>query len=150
MEYIEAPEKYSKSLNLKSVFLAGGITDCPDWQSEIVKLLNDIDVALLNPRRKNFPINNPNASRGQIKWEFDHLRKADIILFWFPAESVCPIALYELGAWCMTNKPISLGMAAGYQRKIDIQEQLALVRPEIKIVYALDKLAEQTTNLIKR
>jgi hypothetical protein len=48
---------------------------------------------------KNFSMNDPTASKDQIQWEFEHLRKADTILFWFPKESICPIALYELGAW---------------------------------------------------
>lgn len=43
MIYIEAPnENYSienETENTK-VFLAGGITNCPDWQSEIVEILS--------------------------------------------------------------------------------------------------------------
>jgi hypothetical protein len=36
---------------LPAVFLAGGITGCPDWQAELVRMLADVPVALLNPRR---------------------------------------------------------------------------------------------------
>ena len=35
---IEAPKKYF-SKDLTSLFLAGGITNCPDWQSELIKYL---------------------------------------------------------------------------------------------------------------
>ena len=142
MEYIESPDYYSKTEEM-AVFLAGGITDCPDWQSEMVTLLKDIHVVLLNPRRKDFPIDDPNASKEQIRWEFEHLRKADVIIFWFPKESICPIALYELGAWCMTYKPIFIGVDTSYQRRVDIEEQTSLVRPEIQIVYSLNELAQQ-------
>ncbi|WP_443041424.1 nucleoside 2-deoxyribosyltransferase domain-containing protein [Streptomyces sp. B21-083] len=38
------------------------------------------------------------AAREQTAWEYEHLRIADVILFWFRAEAVQPIALYELGA----------------------------------------------------
>lgn len=59
MEYFEAPGTIRTSL--PSVFLAGGITDCPDWQDEATRLFADMDVAVLNPRRENFPIHDPNA-----------------------------------------------------------------------------------------
>jgi len=102
MKYIESPKTYSGDEG-KSLFLAGGITNCPDWQSVIVKLSQGTRVTLLNPRRKTFPIDDPNAASEQIRWEFEHLRKSDAILFWFPKESISPIALYELGAWTMTK-----------------------------------------------
>jgi len=149
MEYIESPENYIKTTDRKALFLAGGITNCPDWQSEIVNLLKNSDIAILNPRRKNFPIDNPDASKEQIKWEYDHLRKADIILFWFPQESICPIALYELGAWCMTDTPLFIGVEKQYERKIDIEEQTALVRPGTKIVYSLNDLAGQVIDYLQ-
>lgn len=147
MKYIESPEYFFKT-NEKTIFLAGGITNCPNWQSDMANLLKIYDIVLLNPRRKNFPIDDPRASKEQIKWEFDHLRIADAILFWFPEESICPIALYELGAWCMTQKPVLVGVHPNYKRKKDIEEQTSLVRPDIKIVYSLDKLAKQISAFI--
>ncbi|RJR34114.1 MAG: hypothetical protein C4576_26930 [Desulfobacteraceae bacterium] len=150
MEYIEAPHTYSKSSDRKAVFLAGGITNCPDWQSEITNLLNDQDVTLLNPRRKDFPINDPKASEVQINWEFENLRNADLILFWFPKESICPIALYELGAWCMASTPVLIGVHPEYERRIDIEVQTSLVRPEVEIVYSVQDLARQVTVWAKR
>jgi len=93
MQYIESPENYSNKPDRMAIFLAGGITNCPDWQSEIVDSLQNFDITLLNPRRKKFPINDPGASKEQISWEYNHLRKADTILFWFPKESICPIAI---------------------------------------------------------
>lgn len=142
MKYIESPEIYTGDVQ-KSLFLAGGITNCPDWQSEMVTLLKNADITILNPRRKDFPINDPDAAPEQIKWEFDHLRKAKSISFWFPKESVCPIALYELGAWSMTDKPLFIGLHPDYQRKLDIEQQSSLIRPEIEIVYSLNELSSQ-------
>jgi hypothetical protein len=143
MQYIEAPKNYTNRSDLKAIFIAGGITGCPDWQSEIVKLLKQYDVALLNPRRSHFPINDPSAAKEQIKWEFEHLRKADAILFWFPKESICPIALYELGAWSMQEVPLFIGVHPEYSRRVDIEEQTILVRPDIKIVYTLADLVKK-------
>jgi Nucleoside 2-deoxyribosyltransferase like len=139
--YIEAPEEFDGKS--QAVFCAGGITDCPDWQSQILELLKPITLTVLNPRRANFPTHDPNASKLQIQWEYRHLRLATAILFWFPYESICPIVLYELGAWSMTNKPLFVGVHPTYIRRQDIEIQIALVRPDINIVYSLEELARQ-------
>lgn len=122
------------------MFLAGGVTGCPDWQAEVVSRLSGANIVLLNPRRRNFPIADPTASRTQIEWEHTHLRTASGILFWFPRESVCPIALYELGAWSMTSKPLFVGVHPEYPRRADIEIQTSLTRPEIEIYSSLDRL----------
>lgn len=144
MIYIEAPKDFWDLENLHpTIFLAGGITDCPDWQMDMVKLLHDSELTLLNPRRENFPIGDPNAALDQITWEHRALRVAERILFWFPCETICPIVLYELGAWTMTDKPIFVGVHPDYQRRQDVEIQTKLARPEVEIVYSLDDLAEQ-------
>ncbi|HYF75015.1 MAG TPA: nucleoside 2-deoxyribosyltransferase domain-containing protein [Candidatus Nitrosocosmicus sp.] len=142
--YIEALESYIPKEGELSLFLGGGITDCPDWQKELVDILRaklDTDLTILNPRRANFPIDDPSASYDQIKWEFDHLRRVDAITFWFPKETLCPITLYELGAWSMTDKPIFVGTDKGYQRSGDVFVQTQLVRPEVVITYDIEQLA---------
>ena len=146
MQYIEAPYPYPQYVLLKSIFLAGDITNCPDWQQQMVQLLHHTDYTLLNPRRKCFPISDPNASREQITWEHHALRDASVILCWFPCETLCPIVLYELGAWSMTEKPLYVGVHPQYARRTDIEIQTSLVRPEVKIVYSPEALAEQVQN----
>ena len=141
INYIEAPEKFDGEG--KSIFCAGGITGCPDWQAKIVQLLQSSDWTILNPRRANFPIDNPQASKEQIEWEYKHLRLAQAILFWFPQESICPIVLYELGAWSMTQKPLFIGIHPHYPRRQDVEIQTYLVRSDINIVYSLEELAKQ-------
>jgi hypothetical protein len=145
MKYIEAPEVYSGDKQ-NTLFLAGGITGCPNWQYSLTFSLETTNLSILNPRRKHFPIDDPTAASEQIKWEFDHLRKAEFISFWFPKESICPIALYELGAWSMTDKILFVGCHPEYQRRLDIEEQTSLVRPDINIVYSLNELANQIMN----
>jgi len=144
-QVIEAPS--SNFLELKysfqSLFLAGGITGCPDWQRDLIAILDDVYIVLLNPRRKDFPIHDPSASMKQIKWEYDALRKADMISFWFPKETLCPIVLYELGAWSMTDKQIFIGVHPEYPRRQDVEIQTSLVRPEVEITYSLYDLANQ-------
>jgi len=145
MRYIEAPNTYDGPG--KSVFLAGGITGCPDWQADVVKLLGNSALTLFNPRRASFPIHDPAASDAQIKWEYDHLRKADAILFWFPRETLCPIALYELGAWSMTGKSIFVGVHPKYARRRDVELQTKLARPAVRIVYSIEDLAAQVLDM---
>lgn len=143
MRYIESPEKLVRINSAKSLFLAGGITNCPDWQQAVRRLLRDTDLILLNPRRAEFPIHEPDAAYVQVAWEYEHLRNADAILFWFPCETICPIVLYELGAWSMTKKPIFVGVHLDYSRRRDVEIQTALVRPDVQLVYSLLVLAAQ-------
>jgi len=143
MRYVEAPTIPRFSPREKLLFLAGGIQGCPDWQSDMVSLLHDTSWVVLNPRRTNFPIHDPTAADAQIQWEYDHLRYADVILFWFPCETLCPIVLYELGAWSMTKKPLYVGVHPDYQRRQDVEIQTRLSRPDVRIVYSLEALAQE-------
>lgn len=142
----EGLEKFDEDLNrIRCVFLAGGIQNTPDWQLEMRGLLADTNLVLFNPRRKNFPIDDPDAAQEQIEWEYRHLRIADEILFWFPCETLCPIVLFELGAWSMRlnrdRKRIYVGVHPDYSRRRDIEIQMKLVRPEVEVVYSLEVLA---------
>jgi len=136
MNYIEAPNNIIKN----SIFLAGGITNCPDWQKEVVKALDGKNITVFNPRRENFPIGIKGEAVKQIEWEHKFLRLAERISLWFPKETLCPIVLYELGTWSMTKKLIFIGMDPDYERRVDVEIQTRLVRPDVKIVYDLKHL----------
>ncbi len=136
--YLEAPGVIGPSL-----FMAGGITDCPDWQAEFYKMMSNERIVLFNPRRENFPIHDPSASKAQIAWEFDHMKRADMISFWFPAETLCPIELFELGRWSWTDKTIFVGTDPEYERRRDVIIQLDLARPDVKVASSLKSLVDQ-------
>jgi hypothetical protein len=140
MQYIEAPQTHDGDET--SLFLAGGIAGCPDWQKEVVEELVSTSLVLLNPRRADFPIGDKSAARTQITWEHQYLRKATAISFWFPCETLNPIVLYELGAWSMTNKRIFIGVHPDYQRLQDVQIQTSLVRQDVRVVASLEELIE--------
>lgn len=146
MIYVEALENPTLTYS-KSVFLAGGITGCPDWQKELVTLLDNSDLILFNPRRADFPINDPNAAQEQISWEHDYLRIANAISFWFAKDTIQPITLYELGSWSMSDKPIFIGIHPEYPRRQDVEIQTKLIRPEVEIVYSLKELAQKLSSL---
>lgn len=149
---IKAPEIISADLiHRNKLFIAGGITGCPDWQKEIIDKLGDTDLVAFNPRRDNFPIDDPLSARTQIEWEANYLRLANMILFWFPKETLCPIVLYELGAWSMIpsyNKKLFVGVHPEYQRKQDVEIQTSIARPEIIITYSLEGLIYQVKEFI--
>jgi len=129
---IESPnEVYSLENNRnRKIFLAGGITNCPDWQKELIDKLKDINgITLYNPRRADFPIDDPNAAEEQITWEFNKLKEADMIVYWFSRGSLNPIVLYELGKWgflSSTPKTTVIGIDPEYERKQDVVIQTRL------------------------
>ena len=61
MKVITAPEYYSPKNNELCVFLAGGITNCDDWQQEVIYYLKHIPeektdrLVVFNPRRTKWP-----------------------------------------------------------------------------------------------
>jgi len=151
---VEAPnEVYSleNSRNIK-LFLAGGITNCPDWQSYVVGELRDLEnLTIYNPRRKNFPIKDPFAAEQQITWEFNHLRDASMVLFWFSRGSLNPIVLYELGMWGNSvDRPTIVGIDPEYERKYDVILQTQLARPEIEIYYSLQEVIDEISNIFNK
>ena len=146
MIYVEAPgtwEENPYSGNL-SIFLAGGITNCPDWQQEVVKGLEDADLIVYNPRRKNFPMDDKNAAEEQIRWEHEHIKKASIILFWFSRGSYNPIVMFEYGKELgRGNKGLLVGVDPEYVRADDVRIQTTLERPDIMVYQDLDSLIKR-------
>ena len=152
MTLVTAPnEDYSMATmsdNIK-LFLGGGISNCPDWQAEMIEhFINSAHVTIYNPRREDF---SPDNEEQQICWEFDKLSKADMLVFWFPKETVCPITLYELGKWGNSTKtPMVIGIEEEYTRKRDIIIQTELARPEIQIATDFDDFLWEAENMLKK
>ena len=135
-----------QNANAFKVFMAGGITNCPDWQSDLLNKLprwkDSKEVNFFNPRRASFDITDPNATEVQITWEHTWLKLANAHIFWFSTGSLNPIVLYELGRWGNSNnKPMFVGMDKDYARRKDVEIQTALDKSYIKLRYSLDDLA---------
>jgi len=141
MEYIEAPNVYEG--NSPALFLAGGISDAENWQLKFIELIPYAEFAILNPRRASFPVGDPDAKVQQIEWEHRHMQRADLVAFWFPPQTLCPIALFELGACCAARKAMVVGTDPGYARRSDLETHLRLRRPDVRIVNSLEALAGQ-------
>ena len=148
MKYVECPETYES--DEPSLFMAGGITGCSDWQKQFSEMLKDENLVLFNPRRKNFSNNESGIAERQISWEYHYLKKVTATSFWFTHETVCPITLFELGKQLALNKPLFIGVHPEYSRKEDLLIQVKLIRPEIEIVYDLESLSNQVKNWARK
>ncbi len=144
MRVIQAPEALDGPE--LSVYLSGGIPTNDDWHARFIALLADSSLVLIDPRRINYPWEDPAAVEVQVRWERRHLRQASAILFWFPPETLAPITLYELGAYSMTDKPLFVGVHPDYQRRIDVMVQTGLARPDAPILSTLEELAARIRN----
>ena len=149
MQYVEAPAA-PPVIWKPIVFMAGGITGCPDWQAELAGKLAEVqEGSLFNPRRASQDKLDEEESIKQIHWEFTWLWQASIVTFWFPKETICPITLLELGEHVVRSRlaqanvpSLCIGIEPGYQRALDVKVQASLVNPTITIVDSLDKLAQ--------
>jgi hypothetical protein len=65
------------------------------------------------------------------------------VAFWFPPQTLCPIALFELGACCGLQIPMIVGVHPDYMRRFDIEVQLELHRPDVLMVDRIELLAER-------
>jgi hypothetical protein len=148
VRYIEAPDEYDGIG--RALFLAGGISGTEDWQARVIAELGGADLVLLNPRRRNCRFGDPGVAREQIAWEFRHLRRAWGRLFWFPPETLCPIALFELGAWSRTDEPLFVGAHPAYARRLDVEVQSELARPDVRVASSIEGLAGQVLDALGR
>jgi hypothetical protein len=162
-QYIEAP-KVIEIKNDISVFFAGGISQCEDWQKYSEEKLSGLDeLTVVNPRRNNWKVDKDEVEESvkQIGWEFKYIRKVTDIIFWFTDDTLQPISLYELGAalqrnaqYWDSNKPMEdekgfvkgqrvfLGADSNYKRVLDVKVQGKLIGYRWPIRNNLDDLLE--------
>lgn len=90
-----------------TIFLAGTIDngDSFNWQEELIELCKDLDIVFFNPRIKNWSGEMPpNQLEYQIKWEQEHLDRANYIVMCLLDNSKSPISLLELGLYAQSGK----------------------------------------------
>lgn len=153
LNYVEAPRPFERDPDQVYVFLAGGISHCPFWQTKARHHIHWLDssITVVNPRRLHFDLTDPHASTIQIDWESAALLKADVVMFWFPqAPSDQPIALLELGSFFRGDTPIAVGVEAGYSRAFDVRQQLKNARPDVTVRDSLDDTIQDAITLISR
>lgn len=135
-----------------SIFLAGGISNCSDWQKDVAeRIAAETDAIVYNPRRVDFDMSAyEEVSRQQIIWEWHALRQATVNLFWFPPETLCPITLLEYGSAMerLHTGALMCGTHPDYARRFDVIEQTKL-KQHGHIFDNLDTLVDQTIMLLK-
>ena len=159
IEIVQAPNK--KPLenfndNIK-LFIAGGISNCPNWQNDLITKLTTepllkkyerIKITIFNPRAKEIPEENT-----QIEWEYDRLKISDIVSFWFSEGSLNPITLFEYGS-NFRNKNIVVGCHPNYQKINNVKVQTQLEKPNQKVNENFDdfynELLEKTIEQIEQ
>lgn len=149
MQHIKAPSETTS--RYRTLFLAGGIVRCPDWQADVARYLSDIeDLTVYNPRRENYPMDDPSQAQVQITWERERLLRSDIIVFWFSRGSVNPIVFFELGgALERRNQTIVVGVDPEFERIADVEIQTHLQLPDLKIHHCLPGLANEARRKLK-
>ena len=166
MKVITTPEIFEKSKRSEvCCFLAGGITNCRNWQNDVItELKYETDnLILFNPRRENFPIHDSNAALEQISWEFKWLENCDIFSIYFDGtnKSDQPICFYELGRniermkikfpvdW---EKRIIISVDKNFKRADDVIIQTKLAtsnKIKINVSNSSDELIQMHINRIK-
>jgi len=145
--YIEAPNYVKLPWDQPSIFLAGGITGCENWQAKATEALKEIgDVTVVNPRRQNYDVNGGfDLVKEQIKWEHHYLDRVHQVIFWFSSETIQPITLFELGCRLrdyriVSRQPLFIGCHPDYARKWDVFIQSSLEGYDMQIKDNLDDL----------
>lgn len=149
-----SPEK--DYLNKKIVFLAGPIKGAPDWQSQAIKDLSDLDIYIANPRREHPENFNHDL---QIAWESKYLALADVIMFWIPQKETdvagrdyAQTTRFELSEWAAKThynshyKKIVVGIDDAFFGKSYIANRLFSENITVYNNYA-DTLANVRTHL---
>lgn len=165
--YIESPKvlpirDFQQSVH-EAVFLAGGISGTQNWQKETSqKLLDETALYVVNPRREGVDLaKTGHEATAQIQWEYEHLRACNFVMFWFPKETVCPIALFELGTFLGRGREIQfsekteqtngqfpwvfVGCDSEYSRRFDLEQQISLYDPRVKLRLKLDDVIEDVS-----
>lgn len=138
----QAPNAAPVNSTYESIFLAGGITGCHDWQTGVVErlLAETTDTMIFNPRRVAWDMLDKAETERQIRWEHHHLESADAVLFWFAPESIQPITLLEYGLHLREYRPLFVGVHPDYERSADLHLQTKLYRTAQTVHTSLDDL----------
>lgn len=158
MKYIQCPDSLTAGdLRNDCLFLAGGISGCGDWQTEMKNLLkSQKNLVVVNPRRINFD-KTKISDLEQISWERIHLTNCNLISFWFPEETVCPITLFDLGycvsyqeshPWPLGGMKVFYGCHPNYSRISDVKTQILLSNKNSGQFGAMATSIEDLTNQV--
>jgi len=144
-QLIKAPGKFPDGG--RSVFLSGSIEmgAAEDWQTRVALALDDLDIAILNPRRDDWDSSwvqsiTDMRFEAQVRWELLGMRLAHTIAVYFAPETKAPITLLELGLAARSGKAI-VCCPNGFYRKGNVE--VVCSEYGIPLVDTLEELVER-------
>ena len=117
LRHFKAVEEAAKDESRIKIFFGGSIElgKAEDWQTKLADELATHDLSdridIYNPRRsgawKTEWMNNYESGPfyDQVDWELRHQNDADLIVYYFAADTISPITLLELGLF-HAQKPV--------------------------------------------
>mgnify|MGYP002622588785 CR=1 FL=1 len=133
-----------------NVFVAGPVKGVHDWQTEFANRFSDTDITFFNPRRSIEESDNF-IYEEQVKWESEHLRYADLIVFCVPPKeydvqgrSYAQTTMFELSEWLQKGKQLLIYIDNSYP----LFNYIVKKYPE-QIIFTQDELEDQLREIYK-
>lgn len=151
---IKAPRRYETVyLTGKDIFLAGSIEmgKAELWQDKVCQELKDYRVNIYNPRRDDWDsswiqsILNPQFYE-QVTWELDHIRLADLVIFYFDPKTTSPVTMLELGIVLGQKKRAIVCCPDGFYRKGNID--VTCSEFDVPVLDTFDQMINLTKNYL--
>lgn len=146
------PDQVPTNSCIIKVFLAGGIDGCPDWQQNFIDQLEKTfafkSLCVISPRLDKRLCDDDE----QIRWEFNAMKMADVVCFYFPKESLCPISLYELGRYntlrnLFGSPKLFISAHQDYSCRADVLHQSSLLHDD-PVLDSLETLVHVVTDYL--
>lgn len=146
MERLRYPEKFMGGESLQtSFYLAGGCAT--EWRQYLMdRMTSDefYNAVIIDPVSSTYD------PKKNTEWEFNTMRRSDCIVFWFAAETLQPISLFELGTVCRDHlKPMIVGIHPQYEKVDTLITQLKLFRPDVRIVFDLNHVLSEMEQFVE-
>lgn len=146
------------------IFLAGPIQGAPDWQTEAVANIHNIDstIVIASPRR-DYP-EGTFVYEKQVDWETHFLRRAGrvgVVGFWLaaqteetPGRAYAQTSRFELAEWKMRHEyegiKLTVGIDEGFGNARYIRRRFSQDCPDIKIADNLPEMCRNAVDLVRR
>lgn len=159
--YIEPPEIVDVEGCI--IFLAGPIQGAPDWQSEAIKIIHELDsgIVIASPR-KDYQ-EGTFVYEKQVDWETHYLNRSakfGAIMFWLavqteatPGRDYAQTSRFELGEWKREHQhsgiKLILGIEKGFGNASYIRRRFGQDCPDVPLLDTLRSTCEKSVESIK-
>jgi hypothetical protein len=113
-----------------------------NWREPLFKGLENEEIVIFDPVHWLQGMGTDNIQEW-LEWNFNHIRLSTEILFWISGKVDNMLTLLEVGHFSDKRIPIYMGCDSDYERKNELEIQMKLIRPKLKVVYDLNELVQQ-------